>query len=194
MQIIVHQWAFPGGFEQLALLPRQEFTSDWFGYDVDPPARFTFATDGQHLWFLAERAARPAAHPEAENGQFKEELWKYDVAEWFLASPESGYYWEFNLAPSGAWWAAGFLEKRKPDTRAKKPAHVETFSEMAENSWTAMAKIPLNQLPGVDLRQSSLACSFILDTPAHIFMTSALDLSGEPDFHRPEDFSAPILK
>lgn len=55
MQAIIHQWAFNGSFDQLVSLPRQELVNDWFGYDVEPSAEFTFATDGQYLWFLAAR-------------------------------------------------------------------------------------------------------------------------------------------
>ena len=46
MQVIIHQWAFNGSFDQLASLPRQELVNDWFGYDVEPSAEFAFATDG----------------------------------------------------------------------------------------------------------------------------------------------------
>ena len=55
MQVIIHQWAFNGSFDQLASLPRQELVNDWFGYDVEPSAEFAFATDGEFLWFLASR-------------------------------------------------------------------------------------------------------------------------------------------
>ena len=40
MQVIIHQWAFNGSFDQLASLPRQELVNDWFGYDVEPSAEF----------------------------------------------------------------------------------------------------------------------------------------------------------
>ena len=56
MQVIIHQWAFNGSFDQLASLPRQELVNDWFGYDVEPSAEFAFATDGEFLWFLASRS------------------------------------------------------------------------------------------------------------------------------------------
>lgn len=57
-----------------------------------------------------------------------------------------------------------------------------------------MARIPLNELRGVDIRDCKLAATFILETPDQIFLTTADDLSGEPDFHRPDCFSTPILK
>lgn len=195
MQIMIHQWAFPGSFEQLSLLPRQEFFSDWFGQDVTPPAQFSFATDGTYLWFLAERSSKAYCHPAGSPGSFQPELWKYDVAEWFLASKDNSGYWEFNLAPNGAWWACSFSDIRKPNEKQPVPENVETQSIKDEQGgWTTMAKIPLSELAGIDIRNCRLATAFILNSPEQIFITSALDLSGEPDFHRPSDFSPPILK
>jgi hypothetical protein len=57
-----------------------------------------------------------------------------------------------------------------------------------------MARIPLNELRGVDIRDCRLATTFILNSPDQIFLTTADDLAGEPDFHRPDSFSSPILK
>ena len=73
MQVIIHQWAFNGSFDQLASLPRQELVNDWFGYDVEPSAEFAFATDGEFLWFLASRSKAATIHPEARPGQFQPE-------------------------------------------------------------------------------------------------------------------------
>ena len=150
MQVIIHQWAFNGSFDQLASLPRQELVNDWFGYDVEPSAEFAFATDGEFLWFLASRSKAATIHPEARPGQFQPELWRYDLAEWFMAA--------------------------------------------GDGEWCAMARIPLNELRGVDIRDCKLAATFILDTPDQIFLTTADDLSGNPDFHRPDCFCTPILK
>lgn len=194
MQIIVHQWAFPGSFEQLDSLPRQELVNDWFGFDVDPAVQFSFATDGQDLWFLASREAPFSAHPDAEEGIFLAELWKYDVAEWFIASHDSPHYWEFNLSPNGAWWASPFTDVRKPDTDTPSLSGVETKSSTNDNSWCSMAKVPLSSLKGIDIRNTRLATTFILNTPDQIFLTSVDELHGEPDFHKPSDYPSPILK
>lgn len=80
MQVIIHQWAFNGSFDQLASLPGQELVNDWFGYDVEPSAEFAFATDGEYLWFLASRSKEATVHPDARPGQFLPELWRYDLA------------------------------------------------------------------------------------------------------------------
>ncbi len=194
MQAIIHQWAFAGSFDQLASLPRQELVNDWFGYDVDPCAEFAFATDGQHLWFLAARNKDACIHPDAQPGQFREELWKYDLAEWFLASGDGPNYWEFNLAPNGAWWACAFEDVRRADAEIPAPLAVDTKTVLTDEGWCVMARIPLNELRGVDIRNCKLATTFILETPNQVFLTTADDLSGEPDFHRPDTFSTPILK
>ncbi|MEG0024573.1 MAG: hypothetical protein RR553_06655 [Akkermansia sp.] len=194
MQIIVHQWAFPGSFDHLSALPRQELVNDWFGFDVDPAVQFAFATDGAHLWFLASREAPFVAHPEAKEGVFQAELWKYDVAEWFIANADASHYWEFNLSPNGAWWANAFKDVRIPDPTIATPAGVETQASSDQDSWCTMVKIPLASLTGIDIRNARLATTYILNTPDQIFLTSTDDLHGEPDFHHPADFATPILK
>ena len=194
MQAIIHQWAFNGSFDQLASLPRQELVNDWFGYDVEPSAEFAFATDGQYLWFLAARNREATVHPDARPGQFQPELWRYDLAEWFLASGEGTNYWEFNLAPNGAWWACAFTDVRRANEDIPAPLAVDTECILTDEGWCAMARIPLNELRGVDIRDCKLAATFILETPDQLFLTTADDLSGEPDFHRPDCFSTPILK
>lgn len=194
MQTVIHQWAFPGSFEHLATLPRQELVNDWYGYDVEPAAEFCFATDGENLWFLASRKQSATIHPDAKPGEFLAELWKYDLAEWFIASQEGKNYWEFNLAPNGAWWASHFSDVRIADPATPVPMSVETYSIMNNDEWCVMAKIPLNQLDGIDIRDCKLATTFILNTPDQIFLTTADDLTGDPDFHRPSSFNCPVLK
>lgn len=81
-----------------------------------------FATDGQYLWFLAARNREATVHPDARPGQFQPELWRYDLAEWFLASGEGTNYWEFNLAPNGAWWACAFTDVRRANEDIPGPA------------------------------------------------------------------------
>lgn len=194
MRIIVHQWAFPSSFEQLELLPQQEFVSDWYGGDIDPPALFAMATDGGSLWFLARRDAPSASRPGSVPGQFEPELWTCDTAEFFLTAPDNSLYWEFNLAPNGAWWACPFSSPRQALPGGHIPAGVETLARTTEDRWLSMARIPLESLCGIDLRQCRMAVTFIVGQSETQYATSALDLSGEPDFHRPSDFCAPILK
>ena len=62
MQVIIHQWAFNGSFDQLASLPRQELVNDWFGYDVEPSAEFAFATDQIFLTTADDLSGNPDFH------------------------------------------------------------------------------------------------------------------------------------
>lgn len=161
MQVIIHQWAFNGSFDQLASLPRQELVNDWFGYDVEPSAEFAFATDGEYLWFLASRSKEATVHPDARPGQFLPELWRYDLAEWFMAAGDGTNYWEFNLAPNGAWWACAFSDTRRANEAIPAPLAVDTKCILTDEGWCAMARIPLNELRGVDVRDCKLAATFI---------------------------------
>jgi len=145
------------------------------------------------LWFVASRAKTAAPHPDARPGQFLPRLWEYDVAELFLADPESGRYLEFNLAPNGAWWNAEFTAPRvRTDGANAQMPDVQTFAEQAtDGSWAAALALPLDLLEarigfGPHTRAN---VTFILESPAQRFL-SANDLGGgEPDFHRPERFS-----
>lgn len=140
MQVIIHQWAFNGSFDQLASLPRQELVNDWFGYDVEPSAEFAFATDGEYLWFLASRSKEATVHPDARPGQFLPELWRYDLAEWFMAAGDGTNYWEFNLAPNGAWWACAFSDTRRANEDIPAPLAVDTkciLTDEAGAPWPA---------------------------------------------------------
>lgn len=194
MQTVIHQWAFGGSFEQLVALPRQELVFDWYGDDTTPPLTFAFATDGTHLWFLAARATPAMPHPSGESGAFTPELWKYDVAEFFAYNPATARYWELNLSPTGAWWAAAFSTVRVADDSTPAPTGVQTLARAEGSGWVTMMCIPLASLAGLDIRDCTLATTAILCTPNQIFLTTADDLAGEPDFHRPATFPSPIFK
>lgn len=98
------------------------------------------------------------------------------------------------LLPTGAWWACAFSDTRRANEDIPAPLAVDTKCILTDEGWCAMARIPLNELRGVDIRDCKLAATFILDTPDQIFLTTADDLSGNPDFHRPDCFCTPILK
>lgn len=193
MQTIIHAWQTPGSFAALATLPRQEMPHDWYGNDVEPSLEYAMAADEENLWFLAARKAGAAIHPDARPGAFQPELWKYDVAEFFIGSTEGTNYWEFNLCLNGAWWACAFETARKADTALTAPEGVETQGTLTETDWQCMARIPLAALKGIDLRHCKIAVTSILNTPDQIFLTTADNLEGEPDFHRPGDWAMPIL-
>lgn len=194
MNILLHAVTGKKEFHWLTQLPRQQLNKDWFNEGITPPAEFCVAMDDDSLWFLAARRSAASCHPNACPGTFQEELWKYDVGEWFLYSPESGQYWEFNLSPNGAWWSCGFSAPRLQDPGMAVPSGVETRAEQTSDSWLAMAKIPLHELAPVakekDLSLLKMAVTFILESPRQVFLTSAAIDTPDPDFHLPGSYGS----
>jgi hypothetical protein len=166
---------------------------DLAGEPLAPPAAFCVVSDGRHLWFLANHRKPADVHPKARPGLFQSDLWEHDVAELFLADPASGRYFEFNLAPNGAWWTCEFTA---PRVRAEEVdiamPEVATFSDMApDGSWLAAMAIPLDLLKArLDFGPATrMNVAMILGSPDQKFI-SATDLGpGEPDFHQPGKFS-----
>jgi hypothetical protein len=166
---------------------------DVAGADWAPPAGFSLVMDAQRLWFIASHRRPAELHPRSRPGAFQAELWRYDVAELFIADSVSGRYFEFNLAPNGAWWTCEFTA---PRVRAEEleiaMPDVATFADLApDGSWLAAMAIPLGLL---EARlnfggESKINVAMILNSPDQRFL-SAVDLgAGGPDFHRPERFS-----
>lgn len=166
---------------------------DWHRELLQVPAAFSLVMDGSRLWFIAHHGQAAALHPQSRPGKFLPELWKYDVAELFLADPVSGRYFEFNLAPNSAWWCCEFTA---PRMRAEPcdivMPDVSTFAELQPSGgWIAAMSLPLDLLCArLNFGHKTRAnVTFVLDSPHHRYVT-AQDLgTGEPDFHRPEHFS-----
>lgn len=137
--------------------------------------------------FSVHRASCPLLHPDAEPGVFQSELWKYDVAEFFIASPDRSEYLEFNLAPNGAWWSC-FFNKPREVSRINPLRGVKTYAEIGEEGWQVDAMIPRKEFPWPNFMDCALNASFILDSPQQRFVTLAHLGRGKPDFHRPQDF------
>lgn len=166
---------------------------DMQGGLIDPPAAFSVVADPFHLWFIANHRKPAFLHPKSRPGGFHAELWRYDVAELFLADPSSGRYFEFNLAPNGAWWTCEFTAPRVRAEEAEiAMPEVATYSEMAaDGTWVAAMAIPLHLLRArLDYGpQTRLNVTMILGSPEQKFL-SATDLGkGQPDFHQPDRFT-----
>jgi len=170
-------------------VPLLGIAEDWQGVPLDPPAGFSLAVDAKRLWFIATHRKPAALHPQSRPGKFQADLWQHDIAELFLADPSGRRYFEFNLAPNGAWWTCEFNGPRirEEETEIAMP-EVATFSELApDGGWVAAMAIPLDLLRArIDFGPRSLGnVAFILGGK---FLT-ATDLGpGEPDFHRPDRF------
>lgn len=197
MQVILHPMPAGGSFHELTLLPRQELVHDWYGADVTPPLEFAMASDGSSLWVLASRACDGQAQPGSEKGKcYHAPLCDYDVAEFFIADAEEPRYFEFHLAPNGAWWYGFFQNVREADATlsAIAPEGVEMETQPREGGWLVMARIPLGEIRGLDLAHSRIAMTSILESPQYIYLTTADRLDGTPDFHRPADWAMPLLR
>jgi hypothetical protein len=173
-------------------VPMLGLARDWSGHPENPPAGFCLAEDGGHLWFVAHHRRPASLHPQARPGAFQAELWKHDVAELFLADPASGRYFEFNLAPNGAWWSCEFTAPRvrEEETDIAMPG-VAAFADLApDGSWVAAMALPLDMLRArLDFGTTTRAnVTMILGSPDQRFLTAADLGGGAPDFHRPGSF------
>lgn len=165
---------------------------DWHGRPIQNPPSFLFWLDEDSLHFLARQEGGPGTpHPEGKPGEFRPELWKYDVAEFFLGTPDGRAYLEFNLSPEGAWWSCLFEERLVPGPTQPAPIPgVQAEGRRATSFWEAAARIPRAWLEKRFPTDGDLTlnATFILETPEQIF-ASAADLGeGQPDFHRPGQF------
>lgn len=172
-------------------LPCTSLDRDWFSESFGPPVRFAFGLDHDSFHFLASRDQCALCHPDSRPGAFQAELWKYDVAEFFLSAPSGDHYLEFNLAPNGGWWSCQFgepLARLYPDDRPI--PEVRTDAQCGPQGWAARASLPLAWLrEHLDFGPTShLNATFILDSPAQRFLTASPLGSGDPAFHRPEHF------
>lgn len=173
-------------------VPLLGVAKDWHGTPMRHAAGFSLAADDWRLWFIAHHREPAGLHPLARPGVFQAELWRYDVAELFIADPKSGRYFEFNLAANGAWWSCEFTAARvRAEACDIAMPDVATFAEIsADGAWLAAMAIPLDLLRArLDFGPNSRAnVSFILGSPEQKFLTAADLGGGDPDFHRPERF------
>ena len=173
-------------------VPLFGLAKDLDGILLQEPAAFSLVVDAQHLWFIASHRKSARLHPQARPGRFQAELWRHDVAELFLFDPVSGRYFEFNLAPNGAWWTCEFIAPRvRADLAEIAMPEVATFSELsADGSWVAAMAIPVDLLKArLNFgNETHVNVTMIIESPVQKFI-SATDLGpGEPNFHQPAQF------
>ncbi len=173
-------------------VPLLGLQKDWHGDPVLPGAAFSLVMDPLRLWWIASHRAPAELHPLARPGGFQAELWRHDVAELFLGHAATGRYFEFNLAPNGAWWSCEF---KAPRVRAEEVEiampEVATFAEMApDGSWVAAMALPLDLLRArLDFGGESRAnAAMILGSPRQRFLSAAKLPGDAPDFHQPDHF------
>lgn len=171
---------------------------DWYGTKVEPAAAFALVRDAKRLWFVAHHRRPAVLHPLARPGKFQAELWRYDVAELFVADSASGRYFEFNLAPNGAWWACEFSAPRVPAAAVSGSLpEVATHADLAaDGSWVAALAIPMDWLRArLDFGPATRAnVTFVLGTPQQRFLSATPLGPAEPDFHVPDRFATIALR
>jgi hypothetical protein len=174
-------------------VPMLGLERDWQGMAVRPPAAYSLAMDARRLWFIAHHRRSARLHPLARPGRFQADLWLHDVAELFIADPVSGRYFEFNLAPNGAWWSCEFTAARIREEAADiVMPEVATFADIAaDGAWLAAMAIPLDLLRArLDFGpRSRVNVALILESPVQRFVSAADLGGGAPDFHQPQRFS-----
>jgi len=179
-------------------LPLVGIAHDWFGKPIETSPGYALACDPEHLWFVAHHRAPARSHPKSRPGLYCADLWKYDVAELFLADPQSGRYLELNLAPNAAWWSCEFTAARQ---RAEEVdiavPDVHTWSDLdPDGAWVAAMAVPLDVLQarvGFGPEARANVC-MILGAPDQRFFSASPLGDGEPDFHRPNRFMEVCFK
>lgn len=173
-------------------VPMFGLATDLAGDALKVPAGFSLVMDKWRLWFLASHRQPAKLHPQARPGAFQADLWQHDVAELFLADPDSGRYFEFNLAANGAWWSCEFTAPReRAEAGDIAMPEVATFSDMApDGAWVAALALPLPLLRArLDFGPATrLNVTMILESPAQKFASAANLGGGRPDFHQPSKF------
>jgi len=168
----------------------QKIDHDWFGSSLAQPYQFALSIDSQYLNYRARRQKKAQSHPEAQAGQFQENLWMYDAAEMFIANSDLSRYLEINLSPNGAWWTCCFSAPRVNEEGILPAQGVLTESNISDNGWEACIRIPLTYLRELGLEPSKcrIAACAILNSPEQIFLTTAANIQDAPDFHQPENW------
>jgi len=165
---------------------------DLSGANSSKGARFIVAVDPESLFFLT--SARLPAHCDSSlsAGTFKEELWKLDVAELFIAADKTEGYQEFNLSPTGAWWSMGFNHYRSEASAFSLPNNIVCSTWEDKDRWYSSMVIPRDEL-WVNLswsEQSRANVCFILGKSNRSFLSWEKLVSTQPDFHLTEQFEA----
>jgi hypothetical protein len=131
--------------------------------------------------------------PPPQARQRTEGLWRHTCFEAFLQAP-TGEYWEYNLAPSGAWAAyefTGYRAGMKPLAQQTAP---QIRCEADADSFELAASLDLRWLAGrhspVALR---LGLSAVIEDRTRVLSYFALKHPAEkPDFHLADSFVASL--
>jgi len=178
--------------EQLKETKWNQIQLDLSGATCNKDARFLVAMDSASLFVLASAKLPTNCDNSLSAGTFKEELWKLDVAELFIAEDKSDRYQEFNLSPTGSWWSMGFEEYRSEASTFSPPDNIECSAWRNGERWYASIVIPRDNL-WIDLSLTEhfrANVCFILGKKKRSFLSWERLVSKSPDFHLTEQFEA----
>lgn len=163
-----------------------EIPTDLMGHTTEMRPKYSLIAADQNFWFLAALPHDCIFERSYRCGEFIEGLWNFDCAELFVCLDDAGAYIEFNLSPSGAWWACRFSDYRKrAEPHPAPPEGVMTFAELEHGYYHAAMAIPLKVL-GLDsnyLPMARLNVNFILGSPHYRYFSACRLQSVQPDFH-----------
>lgn len=125
-----------------------QIRNTWHGKKLPRKILALFWVTHSHFHFLTKNENGPGlCHPSSHPSKFQAELWKYDLAEFFLKSAAQQSYLEFNLAPNGSWWSSSFSKAREPAPgEPSEIPGVQTTAQQHKTFWQASASIPLSWL------------------------------------------------
>ena len=131
--------------------------------------------------------------PEPAEALRTDSLWQHSCFETFLRPDGSAHYYEFNFAPSTAWAAYRFAERRG-DRTLPEIAAPETTTRRDEETFEMTVRLSLVELP--ELAQAATIdagmTAVIEDARGLLSYWALAHGSREPDFHDPATFSLRI--
>ncbi len=175
-----------------ALSNWESISKDWYQNTLITPAYYALELDNTRLCFRV-KCAFPAVYDESYlTGDFKEGLWKMDVAELFIKDDNSETYQEFNLSPAGAWWSSKFSSYRQECAKGfQVPKSVSVKTNRSATHWYASLTILRSEL-AVNCSFSKLSranvCFIFGQEPSRTYLSVGAPDHGEPDYHRTEIF------
>ena len=167
------------------------FKCDWFAEPLNIKTAFLLAYSSQRIYFAFKCRQKAFINSDHQKNAYKEGLWKYDVAEFFICDPKSGQYQEFNISPSGSWWTMLFSGYRKEDhSHFVLPQEIEIISNFTDSIWEVAFSVALDQLSldVSDLTKLTGNVTSIINGRNRKYLSWAIINSDKPDFHRNDCF------
>lgn len=165
----------------ISSLEQVEFENGWNLEDA-PKVTTCIATNKTNIYWMLESSCEADYNKELKPYDFKEGLWKKDVAELFIKDSSSNAYQEINIAPSGAYWTGLFSNYRIESEKLLSLNDIIINTEVKPSKWSIQAQIPIKSLKIEFFETSKVNICSIL---ANKHYYSYLDIeASKPDFHR----------